>query len=186
VRVDSNLRVPATVRLDSSAVVYQIRPPLGGTNPTVVHVVQDSTKGSITGVVRDSLSGTLLSHVSVQVFGTAFGATTDTAGFFAIPNLPPGNYTVVARRIGYTNMNAADIRVAAGVATTVDLKGSPAPLILSSVITRGGANPASVSYSVQLAGSSRVPTALCPIVEFLAAYEAGRVQAYADATRCAR
>jgi len=57
--------------------------------------------GTITGRVVDSVSLRPLSDVSVVIDGTRRGTVTREDGSFVLGGLPPGTYTVRARRIGY-------------------------------------------------------------------------------------
>jgi TonB-dependent SusC/RagA subfamily outer membrane receptor len=58
--------------------------------------------GAIGGVVLDSATHERLAEVQIVLQGTTFATVTNQGGFFNFTNLPLGEYTVVARRIGYT------------------------------------------------------------------------------------
>ncbi|MCU1237458.1 MAG: TonB-dependent receptor [Candidatus Solibacter sp.] len=55
----------------------------------------------IRGSVVDARGGESLANVIVQLTGTAFRATTDSAGRFRIPAIPPGDYTLSVSTVGY-------------------------------------------------------------------------------------
>ena len=68
--------------------------------------------GKITGVVTDSANGQPIEGVQIILEGTGYGALTQSNGRYFIIALPPGNYTVVARRIGYrTTQTTAAVRI---------------------------------------------------------------------------
>ncbi len=58
-------------------------------------------QGKIEGVVRDGQSGEALIAANVLLEGTSYGAATNLEGKFVISNVPEGDYTLVARYIGY-------------------------------------------------------------------------------------
>lgn len=70
--------------------------------------------GKITGVVTDTETGKPVEGAAVVVQGTTLGANTNSAGRYFIIQVPPGSYTVQARRLGYQSVNAT------GVTVTID------------------------------------------------------------------
>jgi len=56
--------------------------------------------GSLTGQVITA-DERPLANASVTIDRTKIGATTDTAGFFNLPDIPPGSYNIVIRVVGY-------------------------------------------------------------------------------------
>jgi outer membrane receptor protein involved in Fe transport len=88
---------------------------------------QTST-GSIHGYVTDS-SGAPVAQASVEAVSALSGerraATTERTGFYALPGLVPGGYTVTVHRIGLaTESRAVEVRI--GEALTVDFRLRPA------------------------------------------------------------
>jgi len=61
----------------------------------------EAQTGKIQGVVTDSSTGQPIEGVQVVLSRTGFGAMTNSNGRYFILAVPPGNYTVTARRIGY-------------------------------------------------------------------------------------
>ena len=60
---------------------------------------------AIRGRVTDAGTGRPIADVQVTVTGRPLGAVTNGAGDYAILQVPPGTYEVVARRIGYSRGN---------------------------------------------------------------------------------
>src|SRR5258708_7262019 len=58
-------------------------------------------KGAVKGFVLDKATGEAIPYATVKLEGTDFGAATDDQGFFNIPNIPEGSYTVVMSYVGY-------------------------------------------------------------------------------------
>ena len=55
----------------------------------------------VRGVVSDSATGQRIPFANVLVLNTSWGASTNSTGFYLIPNLPPGEYEIAASVIGY-------------------------------------------------------------------------------------
>jgi hypothetical protein len=55
----------------------------------------------VRGTVSDSATGEKIPFASVAILGTTKGAASNIAGFYLIPNVPPGKYQIVASSIGY-------------------------------------------------------------------------------------
>ncbi|MEO1515124.1 MAG: TonB-dependent receptor [Bacteroidota bacterium] len=66
--------------------------------------------GIVRGNVYDKDSGEPIIYGTVQLQGTTMGASTDLNGFFTMPKVPAGKYTLVATYIGYDSV-AVDIEV---------------------------------------------------------------------------
>jgi hypothetical protein len=60
----------------------------------------DAQKATIKGFVYDKETGEPSIFTSVYLQKTTLGSTTDVNGFFAITQIPPGNYTLIATYIG--------------------------------------------------------------------------------------
>ena len=57
--------------------------------------------GTIEGRVTDAKTGAPISHATVLLEGTKYGATTSDGGEYRIANVPAGSYALVVRLIGY-------------------------------------------------------------------------------------
>ncbi len=72
----------------------------------------DAQTGKLTGVVTDAQSGAPVEGAQVVLQGTGYGNVTSANGRFFIIAIPPGTYTVQARRIGYqTQQTQAQILI---------------------------------------------------------------------------
>jgi hypothetical protein len=61
--------------------------------------------------VTDAETGNPIEGVAVTIQGTTLGANTNAAGRYFIIQIPPGVYTVLARRLGYQSVNAANVQI---------------------------------------------------------------------------
>ncbi|HET6680117.1 MAG TPA: SusC/RagA family TonB-linked outer membrane protein [Gemmatimonadaceae bacterium] len=110
---------------------------LASVTTSAVALSQEAGTGRITGTVTDSSSGEPLASVTLNLFGTRLGGLTDADGRYTIVGIPPGTYTVQARRIGFTPRNIDSVQVSAGAAVTLDLRLRGGALTLEAVVTTG-------------------------------------------------
>jgi hypothetical protein len=61
-------------------------------------------KANIKGFVYEKATGEPSIFTSVYLYKTTFGATTDVNGFFAITQVPPGDYILMATFLGYDTL----------------------------------------------------------------------------------
>lgn len=75
--------------------------------------VAKAQTGKITGVVTDAGTGQPIEGAQVFIQGTGLGAITQSNGRFFIISVPPGTYTVAARRLGYQSVeqSGVDVRI---------------------------------------------------------------------------
>jgi hypothetical protein len=87
-----------------------------------VAVAQTDT-GSIGGFVKDPTGG-VIPKAKVTLTNEGTGAvqslTTDGAGYYVAPNLPPGNYTMSAEAAGFKRFESAHNRLAPNTALSLD------------------------------------------------------------------
>src|SRR5579871_493866 len=78
--------------------------------------------GSLRGTVTDP-SNAVIPNATVVATGngTSRTATSDAQGKFAMPNLPPGKYTVRADAAGFVTFSKADVDVATGQGSSLDI-----------------------------------------------------------------
>ena len=77
--------------------------------------------GSIRGVVRDSDFDAPLPNAQVLVVRTGQRVETASQGNYVLPDMRPGKYTLVFSKEGYTQQVRADVVVAAGRMTEIDV-----------------------------------------------------------------
>ncbi len=78
------------------------------------------TTGKIRGTVIEKASGEPLIGANVIIEGKSMGAATDENGQYFILNLPPGEYTVSFKMIGYTQYTVEKVRISVNKTTTVN------------------------------------------------------------------
>jgi len=76
------------------------------------HLFAQAGTGSIAGTVQDS-AGSILVSARVTVQPTGRQAASDNQGQFRIPNLPAGNYTLIASYVGFSDTKST-VTVQAG------------------------------------------------------------------------
>lgn len=83
---------------------------LGAALAAPITVAQAQT-GKLTGTVTDKETGKPVEGAAVVVQGTTLGATTGPNGRYFIIQVPPGTYTVQARRLGYQSVSATNVGI---------------------------------------------------------------------------
>ncbi len=106
-------------------------------------VPQPQATATITGKVTDAATKSPLSMASVQVVGTALGATTNSEGAYRIERVPLGRVSLKASRVGYAPVVSGEITVDSARSYSVNITLSVQALILSGTTTTGIVDPAS-------------------------------------------
>lgn len=88
------------------------------------------TYGKIVGRVTDAFTGDVLPSVNVTVLNTTLGASTNFKGEFFILGVPVGSYVLRMSSIGFAPVKVTDVRISAGLETTVNIKLEPTTLEL--------------------------------------------------------
>ena len=83
------------------------------------------TTGKLTGLVTDKNSGEALVGANIVVEGTGFGAATDSDGYFAIINIPPGEYQVSVFYVGYAKTTISRVNINVDRTTTQKIQLTP-------------------------------------------------------------
>jgi hypothetical protein len=121
---------------------------VGGMLAASVATAQTST-GSMRGRVYGE-NRTPIAEVQIELTNPASGVTrgaiSNAGGFYNIAAVPPGTYTVRARRIGYTPVERT-VRLQIGEVTNLDLDLSPAAQQLSTVTVAATATTADARTS---------------------------------------
>jgi outer membrane receptor protein involved in Fe transport len=92
--------------------------------------------GSVAGRVTDARTGHGVPGARVSLQGTSLGTVTNDSGGFRIANVPPGNYTVTVRRIGYVQAERA-IVVTADREIVADVRLDVSATPLDAVVVTG-------------------------------------------------
>jgi hypothetical protein len=84
-----------------------------------------ATRGALTGIVWDSTRAAPLAGAAVSLSGTAYAATSDTAGRFVIPDLPAGVFTALFDHPRLDSLGitppSAEAEIIPGIATQLAL-----------------------------------------------------------------
>ena len=123
----------------------ETRAPMRSTIPLVVAlllcsaggVVAQNT-GTVTGTVRDAVSREPLSAVRVSVEGTGLAQAANNVGRYLLLNVPVGQHTIEATRIGY-GTSSRTVTVRAGETTVVDFNLREEAIALEAVVVTGTA-----------------------------------------------
>ncbi len=97
--------------------------------------------GTVSGTATDRETGAPLPTVQIYLEGTQFGGLSTATGTFTLSNVPPGTYTVIAQRIGYTETRQTGVSVSAGETTSLSLSLGPAVLALQGIVATGLVDP---------------------------------------------
>ena len=97
--------------------------------------------GAVTGTVTDGTSGQPVGSVQVYLDGTGLGTLSRDNGRFVILNVPAGDYTIRAERIGYASAEAT-ITVTSGATTQHDFAIAAQALGLDEIVVTGTAGAA--------------------------------------------
>jgi outer membrane receptor protein involved in Fe transport len=85
----------------------------------------EAQTGKLTGNVTDAQSGVPLEGAQLILQGTGITALTGSNGRYFLVNVPPGTYTLLARRIGYTSAEVRNVYIQIDVTRTVDVELAP-------------------------------------------------------------
>lgn len=91
---------------------------------------------SVSGFVRDAKTGETLLLANVVFRDTQIGTATNTAGYYTLPNIRPGSYTLVCSYLGYQR-KSIDVELKPGEALRLDVEMDPANLRGQEVVVSG-------------------------------------------------
>lgn len=97
-----------------------------------VSLFAQKDKGAVKGFILDKANGEAIPYATVKVDSSDFGAATDDKGFFNIPNLPEGNFSLTISYIGYESMKEV-VEVKKGKTVNLKIQMSQASMELQSV-----------------------------------------------------
>jgi outer membrane receptor for ferrienterochelin and colicin len=78
--------------------------------------------GSIRGTVLDAKTNDPLIGATVRIAGTTIGASADIEGFFELPKVNPGTYTIEVSFISYKTQSIPGVQVQEGKVTEINTK----------------------------------------------------------------
>jgi hypothetical protein len=109
-------------------------------------------QATLRGVVRDSATGTPVANAQVAVPALGASVRADTLGRFVLPGLAPGNYAVLAERLGYAT-RITPVQLAAGETVEREflLRAAPTPVGGVTVEGRPG-SPRLAQFEARRAG----------------------------------
>lgn len=88
--------------------------------------------GSLRGFVIDAVTGEAVIYANVVVKGSGRGASTDTRGYFYLPNLAVGEHKVIFSYIGYQKRESTVI-IKEDQITRLDIELTPSKIILEDI-----------------------------------------------------
>jgi outer membrane receptor protein involved in Fe transport len=80
------------------------------------------TTGKISGYITDQETGEPIVGANIIIEGTYLGASCDLDGYFAINNIPPGEYRVIISAVGYQKIIVEKVLVKIDLTTKLDMK----------------------------------------------------------------
>lgn len=93
--------------------------------------------GSIKGTLKDAATQEGVIGANVVIEGTTTGASTDVNGFFNLPKVEPGTYTLVISYISYKTKKIEGVRVEANKVTTVNAALEEEASVLQDIVVTG-------------------------------------------------
>lgn len=108
-----------------------------------IAALPQSQFGKIKGHITDKETGEAVIGASVQVASTDMGSLTDPSGWYTIPHVPPGTYTLRITAVEYNTVEVTNVVVKADLTTEVNQRLDKKVAELGNVITvtAGGADP---------------------------------------------
>ncbi len=92
----------------------------------VIRAVNNSTAGLVQGIVKDTASAVLPNaQVWIAADTTISTAYTDSAGFYALPGIPEGFYSMYVTKENYDTVMISDVEIVAANLTIKDFELTP-------------------------------------------------------------
>ena len=91
-------------------------------------VFSNAQTGTVRGFVKSNEDGNAIPFVNVFIKGAEVGASTDFNGFYSIPKIPSGTYTLIATNIEYKDFEKK-IEVKANGIVTLNITMEPGKLL---------------------------------------------------------
>jgi len=106
------------------------------TSKTVVTLASETNtfpaKGRISGFVVDKNKNQPIPDANIIIHRTRFGTASQDGGYYFIDNIPPGNYDIIVRVIGYRTETKKEIHI--GRDTTLNFALIPTPIQMDPII----------------------------------------------------
>ncbi len=118
--------------------------------------VAQAQSGKLTGTVVDKETGRPIEGVAVVIQGTTLGANTNSTGKYFILQIPPGTYTVQARRLGFQSVSATNVQITIDGTRTQDFSLQASNQTLTAVTVQADQTPLIERTQI---GSSSIVTA---------------------------
>lgn len=126
----------------------------------MVAIVSAQDKGMLAGQILDSETGDPLFAACVFIQNGHQGAETDHEGYYWIPHVSPGRYSLLASRIGYTSVEGLEVEIAAGQTTELNIQLHDDPIYAKEEVTvtatRGNALVSEVPASVDIIDAATI------------------------------
>ena len=100
----------------------------------VVTSAWGGTTGKIMGRALDTETGQTLPYANIILKGTTMGAAANESGEYFIINVPVGEYTLLGRMMGYSDVELQGVWVSADLTTHMDLKMTPRVIEAADVV----------------------------------------------------
>jgi len=94
---------------------------------------KNNSNPTISGFVYDASNGEALIGTNVYLADTQIGSSTNNSGYYVIPNIPVGTYTLVVNFIGYKPYQK-EIRLAVGDTKIITVKLTPDEIAIEKVV----------------------------------------------------
>jgi outer membrane receptor protein involved in Fe transport len=103
--------------------------------------VHGKDKAAIRGLIVDKTNDEPLAGVNVIIKGTYYGASSDREGFYIIPEVEPGEYTIEVSYISYKVIQKTGVKIKSGEDLTLNFELEPSILALGQEIVIVGEKP---------------------------------------------
>ncbi len=114
---------------------------LGAALAAAPAAVAHAQTGKLTGTVTDKETGKPVAGVQVRIEGTTLGDLTKDNGKFFIISVPPGTYTVSARRISYQTVNTENVNITIDVTRELNITMQASSQTLAAVTVQAQQTP---------------------------------------------
>lgn len=99
---------------------------------------QDRQYATISGFVYDAANGEALIGANVYLDKTKIGSSSNLSGYYVIPRIPVGAYTLIVHHIGY-RADKQEIALAAGEAKTITVSLHTESIVADGIVVTGEA-----------------------------------------------